>query len=136
MLYVQSLSEINWNRNSLFDSRVSFKSTMSIKVCLIKNILITESNQHLTANMRLTTREYSMRICTVHLSLGENGSMALIRKYFIRYPASISLCHRLRRKRGRSRKLSRRLLPHSRTSGRGLGLPQEKAYHWNQLVLM
>ena len=33
---------------------------MSIKVHLIKNILITESNQRLTANMRLTTREYGM----------------------------------------------------------------------------
>ena len=36
----------------LFDSRVLFKGTMSIKVCLI-NILITESNQRLKANMHL-----------------------------------------------------------------------------------
>ena len=53
MKYVRSLSEISWSRNSLFDSRVSFEGTMSIKVRLIKNILITESNQHLTVNMRL-----------------------------------------------------------------------------------
>ena len=51
--YVRSLSEISRNSSFLFDSRVSFEDTMSIKVCLKKFFLITESNQRLTANMHL-----------------------------------------------------------------------------------
>ena len=57
--------EISRNRSFLFDSRVLFEGTMSIKVRLIKNILITESTSAyaLINEVRLTTREYG--ICTL-----------------------------------------------------------------------
>ena len=38
---------------------------MSINVHLIKNILITESNQHVTVNMHLTTHEYGISVCPI-----------------------------------------------------------------------
>ena len=68
--YVRSFLEISWDRNSLFSLRVSFEGTISIKVCLIKSILITESNQCLTVNMRLTTREYGILLASPSLRSG------------------------------------------------------------------
>ena len=59
--YVQSLSEISWNWNFLFDTRVSFEGTMSIKVRLIKNIRVKpapNSEYAFISKVRLTTREH------------------------------------------------------------------------------
>ena len=71
MKYVRSLSEISWNRNSLFDLRVSFENTMSIKVRLIKNFLITGA-----VLARLTTREHGFFFSgSVTKKLGGSGGM-------------------------------------------------------------